>query len=216
MIIVDAVNQGLFKTASFWADKLISITNDPLDVFNLAKIYYSDGEYSRCEHLLRKSESLYSESKWIKSLIARCCLNLEKFDDIISLLKKEFLLRETRDRKYDCIFLISLAFDIKLDRIYGTNLDILASLYCIKGKAYLQLDLPDKAKSSLMDAMKVDPRCYEAFDALVSSQLLSLEEETSMVDSLENNSGPQMELKLIKSIYTCRLTKVNTLSLFNF
>jgi anaphase-promoting complex subunit 6 len=79
----------MYKSAAFWADKLVSIFNDPVDIYTLAKIHYNQAEYSRCEHLLSKSGKLNTDSVWVKLLLADCFLKLEKFDDIIALLDND-------------------------------------------------------------------------------------------------------------------------------
>jgi hypothetical protein len=91
--------------------------------------------------------------------------------------------------------------------MYGLHLNIFASLYYTKGRAYLHLDLLDKAKANFTSSLKCDPRCFDSLDAMISAQLLTLQEETDLISSFESK-GLEMELDLIKSIYTCRLTKV--------
>jgi Anaphase-promoting complex, cyclosome, subunit 3 len=92
----DAINQKLYETASYWADKVYSMTGiplifhivptyldsfptittgDPSDTYWLAQTYYYTQEYLRAETLIT-SEKLIKSSHWAKYLAAKCAVSI--------------------------------------------------------------------------------------------------------------------------------------------
>ncbi|KAF9969063.1 anaphase promoting complex subunit cdc16 [Actinomortierella ambigua] len=64
---IDATHQHLYKTAAYWGDKVLSITDDPNDVFWLSQIYFDTGEYARAINLLQH-QGLIKMEKWSEAL----------------------------------------------------------------------------------------------------------------------------------------------------
>jgi Anaphase-promoting complex, cyclosome, subunit 3 len=79
----DAYCQQMLETAYFWGEKLVSMTNDALDIFSLCKVLYSQQQYLRCEFKLR---GLAQTSLWSKSLAAQCLIKLERWEECTTLL----------------------------------------------------------------------------------------------------------------------------------
>ncbi|KAH7107890.1 TPR-like protein [Auriculariales sp. MPI-PUGE-AT-0066] len=50
----DAIMQHLYPTAIYWADKIVSFTNDPKDAFWLAQAFFLNQNYARAEDLLTR------------------------------------------------------------------------------------------------------------------------------------------------------------------
>jgi hypothetical protein len=67
----DAMQQHLYDSAIFWGDKVVSMTNDPNDIFWLAQVYYLTGQYVRVEKLLTRKHLLNS-SVACRFLAAQC------------------------------------------------------------------------------------------------------------------------------------------------
>jgi hypothetical protein len=48
----EAMQKYMYESAAFWGDKVVTITQDPNDVFWLAQVYFLMGEYPRTEQLM--------------------------------------------------------------------------------------------------------------------------------------------------------------------
>ena len=47
---------------------------------------------------------------------------------------------------------------------------------CLRGMLKLKLNRPESAKECFMEALAIDVKCYEAFDQLISGEMMTAEE----------------------------------------
>ena len=67
---------GEYKTASFWANKVLSFTNsDKNDVYQQSKCFFHLKEYHRAAHCI-KSRNLHKTDLACRHLAAKCHVNL--------------------------------------------------------------------------------------------------------------------------------------------
>jgi len=82
-----------------------------------------------------------------------------------------------------------------------------SSLCLLRGRAYEALENRPLAQHWYKAALAADPFCYEALDALVGNHMLTVEEESSMLDSL--HFGPNDEW--LRFLYSAMGKKYNDL-----
>lgn len=73
----------------------------------------------------------------------------------------------------------------------------------LRGKAYEALENRAQARQWYKAAIKADPLCYEALERLIENHMLTCEEETSLLSSLQ--FAP--EDGWISSFYSCLIKK---------
>jgi len=71
----------------------------------------------------------------------------------------------------------------------------------------LKLNRTEQAKQCFMEALALDVKCYDAFDQLVSGEMMNPEEEWSFVSSLAYKAQEAADADFIQLIYTSRLRK---------
>lgn len=83
----------------------------------------------------------------------------------------------------------------------------------LRGTIYCKQNNFDRAKECFKDACRIDVKCFEAFDELMTNNLLSPDEEWDFLESLDfesletaaNDGGKTAEM--VKLLYTTRLSK---------
>ncbi|ETW83193.1 hypothetical protein HETIRDRAFT_245129, partial [Heterobasidion irregulare TC 32-1] len=82
-----------------------------------------------------------------------------------------------------------------------------ASMCHLRGLLMLKLNRGDQAKACFMEALALDVKCYDAFDQLISGEMMTLEEEWEFVQSLAYKEQTPEDAEFIRLIYTARLRK---------
>jgi anaphase-promoting complex subunit 6 len=167
----DAFEQHLFSTAAMWGDKIKNLTDDLIDTYWLAQIYFYMEEYPRVEHLLLKDNLVLSNIR-CRILAIQCEIQLEKWQEALQLI-------ELDDTELNEIKAINIEKGIKLE----------STLYYLKGYIYSKQNQYDKAKENLTRALLLDVNCYEAFNLLVSNYMLTNDEEWELIQSLKYNDS---------------------------
>ncbi|KAL1060092.1 hypothetical protein V6Z11_1Z126800 [Gossypium hirsutum] len=83
------------------------------------------------------------------------------------------------------------------------EMNISSAICFLRGKAYEALENRAQARLWYKAAIKADPLCYEALECLVENHMLTCEEETSLLSSLQ--FGP--EDGWLSSFYSCLIKK---------
>lgn len=186
----DALMQHHYKTAEYIGDKVYSLTHDPNDAFWLAQVYYNKGAYIRAVELLSRDD-LDTTSVMCRYLAALCLINMEKYDDALD------IVGETNPFKDES------AIRIK-NQDGGIKLE--SSLCYLRGQIYAAQHKWEKAKESFKESVMVDVKNFEAFDRLISNNLLTPDEEWEFLNAL-NFSDLDDNEELIKCLYTTKLSK---------
>ncbi|KAI3611049.1 cell division control protein 16 [Moniliophthora roreri] len=87
------------------------------------------------------------------------------------------------------------------------GIKIEASMCHLRGLLMLKLNKADQAKNCFMEALALDVKCYDAFEQLVSGEMLSPDEEWEFVQGLSYSSQTPQDAAFIQLIYTTRLRK---------
>ncbi|ODQ66715.1 TPR-like protein [Nadsonia fulvescens var. elongata DSM 6958] len=188
----DAYMQHHYRTAEYIGDKILALTNDLNDAFWLAQVYYASGHYARAEQLLMNQE--LEKSVYCRYLSALCMTKMDKW---LEALEK---IGETNPFKDDN----ELGDKIK-NQDGGIKLE--ASMCFLRGLIFANQNDFDRAKDSYIEAVKVDAKCFEAFDELIRNNLLTPEEEWKLLSSLDFEDSTEENSELVRALYTTRLGK---------
>lgn len=186
----DALMQHQYKTAEFIGDKVLALTNDPNDAFWLAQVYFDSGNYLRAKSLLM-SKPEYEKSVSCRYLAAYCLIKLELWDDALDLIGEYNPFR--RDENYQ---IRNADGGIKLE----------ASMCYLRGLIYANQNNYDRAKEAYKEAVMVDVKCFEAFNELITNNLMTPSEEWEFVSQLNYRDADDND-ELVKLLYSSRLSK---------
>lgn len=186
----DALMQHQYKTAEFIGDKVLALTNDPNDAFWLAQVYFSSGNYLRAKHLLT-SKPEFAKSVSCRYLAGFCLIKLELWDDALDLIGESNPFR--RDENYQ---IRNVDGGIKLE----------ASMCYLRGLIYANQSNFEKAKEAYKEAVLVDVKCFEAFNELITNNLMTPSEEWEFITQLNYRDADDND-ELIKLLYSSRLNK---------
>ncbi|BFZ62290.1 anaphase-promoting complex subunit Cut9 [Saitoella coloradoensis] len=185
----DALMQHQYEAAAFIGDKLLSMTGDPNDSFWLAQVYYSTGHYARAQGLLMQKDLLDS-SVACRYLACLCLTKQLKWQEALDLLGEHNPFRsDARVKNQDG--------GIKLE----------ASMCYLRGFIYAQMNNFDRAKECYKEAVQVDVKCFDAFDQLISNNLMTSNEEWDFVNNLDFNALEPEDAEFVKMIYVTKLNK---------
>lgn len=155
----DAIMQHHYHSAEYIGDKILALTNDPNDAFWLAQVYYLSEQYTRARQILLRQELDRSVS--CRYLAALCLTKMGKWDEALTILG---------DRNP---FQGPIASKVK-NQDGGIKLE--ASMCFLRGQIYTNQNNFDRAKDCYKEAVQVDAKCFEAFDQLIRSNLLTPKE----------------------------------------
>ncbi|KAF5382153.1 hypothetical protein D9615_004247 [Tricholomella constricta] len=82
-----------------------------------------------------------------------------------------------------------------------------ASMCHLRGILMLKLNRGDQAKQCFMEALALDVKCYDAFEQLVTGEMMTPDEEWEFVQGLAYASQTPQDAEFVQLIYTCRLRK---------
>ncbi len=190
----DALLQHHYKTAIYIGDKVLSLTNDPNDAFWLAQVHYASGNFQSARNLL--AGPTYETSVGCIYLTGLCLYKLDKLDEALDIIgevnpfKKDHSIRNPDG-------------GIKLE----------ASMCHLRGLIYTKQNNFERGKNCFREAVLVDVKCFEAFDALISNHLLTPDEEWELLDSL-NFDDADNNSEFVKLLYTTHINKYKNLHIY--
>lgn len=202
----DAIMQHQYKTAEFIGDKILELTNDDAnDAFWLGQVYFNQGNYLRCKHLLTSNIN-YQNLISCRYLAGYSLIKLEMWDDALD------LIGETNPFKNNDTNLTSSSATTD----GGIKLE--SSMCYLRGLIYANQNNFERAKECYKEACMVDVKCYEAFNELIVNNLMTPNEEWEFVmnqlnfrDNLDDNNNDE----LIKLLYMTKLSKYLNTDKFN-
>ncbi|XAR68265.1 hypothetical protein NMG60_11003338 [Bertholletia excelsa] len=196
-VVRDCVSKHLYSSAIFFADKVAALTSDPADIYMQAQALFLGRHYRRAFHLLNASQIVLRDLRF-RYLAAKCLEELKEWDQCLLMLG---------DAKVDEHGNVSDMKDCNvmyLDKDgEDREINILSAICFLRGKAYEALENRAQARQWYKAAMKADPLCYEALERLIENHMLTCEEETSLLSSLQ--FAP--EDGWISSFYSCLIKK---------
>ncbi|KAK3826320.1 MAG: anaphase control protein cut9 [Linnemannia elongata] len=160
----DAMHQHMYRTAAYWGDKVLSITDDSNDVFWLSQVYYLMGEYGRAINLLKK-QNLVESSVACRFLAVQCLIRTQKWQEALEYLGEEnqFLIK-------------SEASDSQQSNSGEGGIKLEASMCFLRGIVFKNLHNIDVAKQCFKEALRIDVKCYDALDIMISNNMLTTSE----------------------------------------
>ncbi|KAF7312234.1 TPR-REGION domain-containing protein [Mycena indigotica] len=87
------------------------------------------------------------------------------------------------------------------------SIKIEASMCHLRGILMLKLNRGDQAKQCFMEALALDVKCFEAFEQLVSGEMMTPEEEWEFIQGLSYAQQTPQDASFVQLIYTARLRK---------
>ncbi|EGX52626.1 hypothetical protein AOL_s00007g409 [Orbilia oligospora ATCC 24927] len=198
----DAVNKHQYDSAIF--------IDDPNDAFFLAQIHFSTGQYTRAQAFL-DGTGLIQKSAPCKYLYALSQIKQNKYEEALQTLGDESPI-------------VSNPHNLRKRGTSRANEEKYEAAMCyLRGVIYTKQGAYDKAKEAYKTAVKIDVRCFEAFDTLMRNNLLSPEEEWEFISEIDFDSmaasvgGAQGEAttQFLKALYTTRLSKYRNSSKFD-
>jgi len=193
-LVTSYIEKQQLSSALFWADKLVTLSGSPDDIYTLARTLILAKHYHRAQNLLITKKLHISH--------LGCCLLAAKA--LQSLGNDQGALEIIEAPETDTLVEEATKNIQNNSGDYETR-GLLSSLHCLKGTILENIENREQATQSFKSALEVDVYCYEAFQALVEHQMLSAEEEKNLVNSLLNQEGT--DVQLIKSLYSLNLKK---------
>ena len=184
--------QHMYRTAEYIGNKIYTITEDPNDAFWLAQVYYNNNEFIRAIDLLTK-DNLESLNIICRYLMGLCLFKLQRYDDALDVVDE---LNPFSDSKQDSDPTIAPDGGIKVE----------SSLCYLRGLIFAAQNNLKKAKTAFKEAVLVDVKNYEAFESLISKNLISPEEEWDLLLSLDFSTLGDNE-EMIRYLYTLNVSK---------
>ncbi|CAN6301624.1 unnamed protein product [Urochloa humidicola] len=195
-VVRDSVGKHLYSSAIFLADKVAAATGDPADVYMLAQALFLGRHFRRALHLLNNSRLL--RDLRFRFLAAKCLEELKEWHQCL------LMLGDAKVDEHGKVLDQDDGSDIYFDKDSENHeINIKAAICFLRGKAYEALDNRDLARQWYKAAIKADPLCYEALECLVDNYMLTCEEESELLSSLQFGK----EDGWLSSFYSCLIRK---------
>ena len=208
-LVKDCVHKGMFSTAIFYADVLVSLSQGaPRDVYTLAQLYYTTRQFRRAVHLLQREDVGCGSDPHCRYLMAKClvgdcwrwCVGLDRRWQMECKEWEECLrvLEETEDNG------MQVVEAGQVEEAAGIGLR--AALCLLKGQVYEAVENRREAVAWYKEALKRDAQCYEAFERLIDRDMLTSQEEIALLESM---TFSQEDAQWLQAMYACKLKKVS-------
>ncbi|KAK9882233.1 hypothetical protein WA026_019747 [Henosepilachna vigintioctopunctata] len=199
------IDMHMHETALYWADKVVSITENPRDIYWLAQCMYHLKQFHRAVHLLR-TKNLEKTFILCNYLTVRCLLAANELNEalnVVNILDVEIFPQQNLPISNNTLsnFDTIIFDDRPKNQVY-------ASIMFLKGRVLEAMDNRILATECYKQALHCDVYCFEAFDALTRNQMLSASEEEELLKSLPvNEHCSTEEADVIKLLYESKLKK---------
>lgn len=212
-----------FESASFWAEKVLYLTNDPNDAYERARCLYNLKEYHRAAHTI-KSRNLHLTNLSCLYLAAQCHFMEKDYKEANQLLESPMIASLSKNNDTS-LGLATPTTSIsrhssrlhhqsnqqvrfKHDDVLTSDKNVsrwLGAINLLKGKLYECSDNRQMAQFCFKEALAHDIYCFEAFTSLTRHHMLTIEEETALLNELNIDglfSGDQEMGQMIKLFYS--------------
>ncbi|ESN99613.1 hypothetical protein HELRODRAFT_113698 [Helobdella robusta] len=187
------------ETALFWYDKLVTLSKgNPQDVYWYADTLYKSGQYHRASKLLEryKLDERCVSGRYLK---AKCHYESKDFQEALNILQDFDESEKSKDIKSE-----------NIDGIPKSDASLESAVLLLKAKIYECMENRELALSCYKKSLKLDVRCFEAFNNLIQHQMLSAPEEKKLMQQLNFNlCEDESERTLTKYLYRKMLKKYN-------
>ncbi|KAM0754433.1 cell division control protein 16 [Meredithblackwellia eburnea MCA 4105] len=203
----DAMTQHLYSTANFWGSKVFGITGNPNDAFWLAQVHFYTHQFTQAEKILtavRPSprdasgakvgppRRLTDVSLACRFLAAQCQVRLGKWEEALEMVGRGGILG-----------------NMASDEEQGDGgVKLTASTAHLRGLIHLHMGATDLAKDAFVEALSRDVKCFESFEMLVGSEMMSSDEEWEFIRGLRYSAQTPEDADFVRMMYTVRLKKI--------
>ena len=191
-LVQDSLGKHMYENAIFFADKLVTLSHsDPDDVYRLAQAYVYTKQYRRALHTLNKAKLATSNPRF-RYLTALCLFECQEYDECLAALDDEALRAAAAE-----------AGAAGAAGVQG-HISMLSAMQLLKGSVCeCQENWPVAARCYIA-ALHNDPLCFEALDRLVTNHMISVDEQRSLLRSLEA-SLTSRDAEWLLLYYRCKL-----------
>lgn len=190
-LVNEMIDKHEYKSALFWADKLVSLCNeDPILVQLKADCFFHLKEYHTAIHCLKRS-NLHLTSLQAKHLIAKCHLLAKEYTDAF-----EVIANVDTNTTTSTQLVTNKEQDEPTEEAKWKS-----SISLVKGQILEALEKPSIAADAFRQALQWNIRNYEAFLLLVSHEMLNSVERQELLE-LVSHADP-----LTRYLYECTLKK---------
>jgi len=191
-----------YESASFWAEKVLFMTNDPTDAYERARCLYNLKEYHRAAHTI-KSRNLDQTDLSCLYLAAQCYYMEKDFKEASQLLESPLISAfSTYNDASLSLTTPTTSIGRHSSRLHqsghhqqvkfrqqetSTDPNVnrwIGAIYLLKGKLHECSDNRQMAQSCFKEALTHDIFCFEAFTSLTRHHMLTIEEETNLINDL--------------------------------
>lgn len=195
-VVKEMIDKHEYKSALFWADKLVSLHNEEAQLVQLkADCFFHLKEYHTAIHCLKRS-NLHLTSLQAKHLIAKCHLLAKEYAEAIEAIS-------TVDTSTPNITRLMVS---PMDGEANEEAKWKSSISLVRGQVLEALEKPSMASIAFIQALQWNIRNYEAFLSLVSHEMLNSAERSELLE-LVSQADP-----LTRYLYECTLKKKYDLS----
>ena len=189
------IDKHLYKTAQFWADKAISLSNgDVQDVYWFAQTLFLTGQFQRAAHALT-SRGLLQTNLACRYLAAKCYTECKQWQEALNILDMDS--KESGEKNL-----------LGTDGLVPGAKKLESAACLLRGMVYEALDNRIPAAECYKEALRHDVHCFEAFDLLVTHHMLTTKEEKELLDSLPYSEQCMAEeIELLKFLYESKIKK---------
>ncbi|GAA5851308.1 hypothetical protein JCM3766R1_004153 [Sporobolomyces carnicolor] len=197
----DAMTQHLYDSAKFWGGKVLGLTNNPDDAFWLAQIHFLTNQYAQAERILTalrpeaastaststaaSASRLTDSSLACRYLAAQCQVRLGKWEEALDMVgRRGGFVNEGESGRGD------------------GGIKLTASAAHLRGIIHMHLKATDLAKEAFMEALTRDVKCFESYEMLVGSEMMTNDEEWDFIQSLPYHSQTEEDAEFIRMMYT--------------
>eukprot|EP00794_Sanderia_malayensis_P008062 gene8062-8925_t len=195
------IDDHLYNTALFWADKTCSLSNwNQQDIIWLAQTMFLTSQFRRAADLLEK-RGLVHKNLVAKYLVAKCYAECKDWDKVLEILEHDQLDVSTTSEDNSEMSRLE-------NSVAGGGRKIESAIALLKGMAYEGSgnSVQHLAADAFKEALKLDVFCFEAFDLLTSHNMLSSNEENELIESLPfDTQCSKEESELVKFLYESRV-----------
>ena len=139
-----------------------------------SKCLYLNKEYSRCVNFIQKFNMIYYNLNFL-ILLGQALYACEDYESLINYLEKENISFETEK---------NFSFENN-----NNNNFLLSVKYLLIGKAYEMQENKQPAIKNYLLSLEYDADNIEAFEILISNQLLTIEKKNELLNNLKLNSN---------------------------
>ncbi|CAG9769256.1 unnamed protein product [Ceutorhynchus assimilis] len=200
------IDLHIYSSALFWADKVVTLTDNPRDVYWLAQCMFLQKQYHRAAFLLQ-SKNLDKTHILCTYLTVKCYHEANEYSEALKSINNS----DINNIISNSTFPPSIS-EIEVNLFDDTpKYQALSSFLLLKGKILEAMDNRGLAADCYKQALHYDVHCFEAFELLIKYQMLNAAEEQDLLQSMPiAEQCTTEEAEIIRMLYESKLKKYHT------